>query len=83
MKRDFNRDETAEMTAILGYKGTGNRTNESYFERNKEGYDEFAFRMGVYYFYYYEASGLFRGGSERQSTGNDGKGGNSQCGSTF
>ncbi len=54
---DFNRDETAEMTAILGYKGTGNRTNESYFERNKEGYDEFAFRMGVYYFYYYEGGG--------------------------
>ena len=56
-ERDFNRDETAEMTAILGYKGTGNRTNESYFERNKEGYDEFAFRMGVYYFYYYEGGG--------------------------
>ena len=56
-ERDLNRDETAEMTAILGYKGTGNRTNESYFERNKEGYDEFAFRMGVYYFYYYEGGG--------------------------
>lgn len=56
-ERDFNRDETAETTAILGYKGTGNRTNESYFERNKEGYDEFAFRMGVYYFYYYEGGG--------------------------
>lgn len=56
-ERDFNRDETAEMTAILGYKGIGNRTNESYFERNKEGYDEFAFRMGVYYFYYYEGGG--------------------------
>lgn len=56
-ERDFNRDETAEMTAILGYKGTGNRTNESYFERNKKGYDEFAFRMGVYYFYYYEGGG--------------------------
>lgn len=56
-ERDFNRDETAEMTAILGYKGTGNRTNESYFERNKEGHDEFAFRMGVYYFYYYEGGG--------------------------
>ena len=56
-ERDFNRDETAEMTAILGYEGTGNRTNESYFERNKEGYDEFAFRMGVYYFYYYEGGG--------------------------
>ena len=56
-ERDFNRDETAEMTAILGYKGTGTRTNESYFERNKEGYDEFAFRMGVYYFYYYEGGG--------------------------
>ena len=56
-ERDFYRDDTAVMTAFLGYYGSGNSTNESYFERNKEGYDEFAFRMGVYYFYYYEGGG--------------------------
>lgn len=44
-ERDFDREETAKMTAILGYKGSGSGTNESKFERNKSGYDEFCFRM--------------------------------------
>lgn len=56
-EREFDRDEAAKMTAVLGYKGNGNRTNESKFERNAAGYDEFCFRMGVYYFYYYEGGG--------------------------
>ena len=55
--RDFDREETAKMTAILGYKGSGSGTNESKFEKNASGYDEFCFRMGVYYFYYYEGGG--------------------------
>ena len=45
------------MTAILGYKGSGNRTNESYLESNREAYDDFAFQMGVAYFYSYEENG--------------------------
>lgn len=56
-ERDFSAEESAEMTAILGYKGSGNTTNESYLENNREGYDEFCFRMGLYYFYYYQGGG--------------------------
>lgn len=53
-ENDFDREETARLTSVLGYKGSGNRTNESYFEGNKEEYDEFAFQMGLAYFYSYE-----------------------------
>ena len=35
-ENDFDREETARLTSVLGYKGSGNRTNESYFEGNKE-----------------------------------------------
>lgn len=54
---DFTQDEAAEMTKILGYKGTGNRTNESYLEADSETYDEFAYEMGLAYYYYYEENG--------------------------
>lgn len=54
---NFSQDESAKMTEILGYKGTGNRSNESYLEGSKKEYDEFAFQMGVAYYYYYEGSG--------------------------
>lgn len=53
-ENDFSREETAKITEVLGYKGSGNRTNESYFEGNQEEYDEFAFQMGLAYFYSYE-----------------------------
>lgn len=53
-ENDFDREETAKMTAVLGYKGSGNKTNESYFEGNQEEYDKFAFQMGLAYFYSYE-----------------------------
>lgn len=53
---DFSQDEAASMTAILGYTGKGNRTNESYFERSKE-YGQFAFDMGIAYLYGYEGEG--------------------------
>lgn len=56
-ENNFSQDEATAMTAILGYKGSGNRTNESYLESNREAYDDFAFQMGVAYFYYYEGNG--------------------------
>ena len=56
-ENNFSQDEATAMTAILGYKGSGNRTNESYLESNKEAYDNFAFQMGVAYFYSYEGNG--------------------------
>ena len=45
------------MTSILGYKGEGNRTNESYLEANQTSYDEFAYQMGLAYYFYYEKDG--------------------------
>lgn len=56
-ENNFSQEEATAMTAILGYKGSGNRTNESYLESNKEAYDDFAFQMGVAYFYSYEGNG--------------------------
>lgn len=53
---DFSTDEAEKMTSILGYKGEGNRTNESYLQTNPS-YDEFAFQMGLAYYYYFEKNG--------------------------
>ncbi|MDD2980447.1 MAG: serine/threonine-protein kinase [Hespellia sp.] len=54
---NFSQDEAAKMTQILGYKGSGNRSNESYLEGNKAAYEDFSFQMGLAYYYYYEESG--------------------------
>lgn len=54
---NFSQDEAAKMTEILGYKGQGSRTNESYLEADQQTYEEFAFQMGLAYYYYYEENG--------------------------
>ena len=53
----FTQEEDVQMKEILGYTRSGNRTNESYLESNKEAYDEFSFQMGLAYFYYYGEEG--------------------------
>ena len=53
----FTQEEDIQMKEILGYTGSGNRTNESYLESNQEAYDEFSFQMGLAYFYYYGEEG--------------------------
>ncbi len=53
----FTQEEDIQMKEILGYTGSGNRTNESYLESNKKAYDEFSFQMGLAYFYYYGEEG--------------------------
>lgn len=53
----FTQAEDVKMKELLGYTGTGNRTNESYFESNEEGYGKFAFQMGLTYFYFYGEEG--------------------------
>lgn len=53
----FTQAEDIQMKEILGYTGSGNRTNESYLEDNEEAYDRFAFQMGLAYFYYYGEEG--------------------------
>lgn len=54
---DFSQDEAAKMTEILGYKGSGNRANESFLASDEEAYDEFSFQMGLAYYYYYNGIG--------------------------
>lgn len=53
----FTQEEDVQMKEILGYTGSGNRTNESYLESNQDAYDEFSFQMGLAYFYYYGEEG--------------------------
>lgn len=53
----FTQEEDVQMKEILGYTGSGNRTNESYLESNSDAYDEFSFQMGLAYFYYYGEEG--------------------------
>src|SRR5699024_10341747 len=53
----FTQEEDIRMKELLGYTGTGSRTNESYFESNEAGYGEFAFQMGLTYFYFYGEEG--------------------------
>ena len=53
----FTQEEDVQMKEILGYTGSGSRTNESYLESNQEAYDEFSFQMGLAYFYYYGEEG--------------------------
>ncbi len=53
----LTQEEDVQMKEILGYTGSGNRTNESYLESNPEAYDEFSFQMGLAYFYYYGEEG--------------------------
>lgn len=53
----FTQEEDITMKEILGYKGSGNKSNEDYLEGNEEAYDEFAFQMGLAYFYYYNGDG--------------------------
>lgn len=54
---NFSQDEAAKMTEILGYKGSSNRSNESYLEADETAYNDFAFQMGLAYYYYYEGGG--------------------------
>lgn len=53
----FTQEEDIHMKEILGYTGSGNRTNESYLESNSDAYEEFSFQMGLAYFYYYGEEG--------------------------
>ena len=53
----LSQEEANQITEILGYKGEGNTTNESKFSSNKEGYEEFAYELGIAYYYHYDGTG--------------------------
>ena len=54
---NFTQNEASKITAILGYQGSGNKSNESYVEEDQAAYDEFAYQMGLAYYFYYEKDG--------------------------
>ena len=53
----FSQEEDVQIKEILGYTGSGSKSNESYLKGNRRAYDEFAYEMGLAYFYYYGDSG--------------------------
>ena len=54
----FSQDEVNKMTEILGYRDkSGNESVEGQLKINQEAYDQFAYDMGLAYFYYYEGDG--------------------------
>ncbi len=53
----LSQEEANQITEILGYKGEGNTTNESRLASNKEGYEAFAYELGIAYYYHYDGTG--------------------------
>ena len=45
------------MRRMLGIVGDSSRSNEEYLETNKEAYEEFAYDLGIAYFYSYDGTG--------------------------
>ena len=55
---NFTQKEAEEMTQVLGYQSkSGGDTAESQLKKNEKAYDEFAYDMGLAYFYYYGGEG--------------------------
>ena len=53
---EFRKEEAEQLIEILNTRN-GNGTNEDYLMRNKAGYEELAYRLGLAYFYYYDGTG--------------------------
>lgn len=56
---DFSQDEAEEMAKILGYKGKDDTeaAEEQFRKGNPRAYDEFCYRYGLAFFYYYGPEG--------------------------
>lgn len=53
----FTQEEDTQIKELLADRKNGNKSNEDYLRANREAYDEFAFKMGLAYFYYYGDEG--------------------------
>lgn len=56
-EQNFSQEEADQITELRKYKGTGSRENQSYLEGDEAAYSEFAFQLGIDYFYYYNGMG--------------------------
>lgn len=54
---NFTSKEDQKMRQILNDTGSGNKTHEDIFSANRAEYEEFAYRLGLAYFYSYEGNG--------------------------
>ena len=54
---NFSQDEANQLTSLVGYKTNGKTVQDRFKDGNPEGYDDFAYNMGLAYFYYYETDG--------------------------
>lgn len=54
---NFTQDEAAKLTSVVGYKQGSKTIQDIFKETNQSGYENFAYKMGLAYFYYYENNG--------------------------
>lgn len=61
---EFSQAEADQLVEILGYVPASSSTSyETSLKSDREGYDTFAFRLGLAYFYYYGSGGKAMSGS--------------------
>lgn len=51
---NFSQDEANQLTSLVGYKQGSKTIQDIFKETNQSGYEKFAYKMGLAYFYYYE-----------------------------
>lgn len=54
---NFTQEEAAKLTSVVGYKQGSKTIQDVFKETNQSGYEDFAYKMGLAYFYYYENDG--------------------------
>ena len=54
---NFTQEEAAKLTSVVGYKQGSKTIQDIFKETNQSGYENFAYKMGLAYFYYYENDG--------------------------
>jgi serine/threonine-protein kinase len=54
---NFTQEEASRLTSVVGYKQGSKTIQDIFKETNQSGYENFAYKMGLAYFYYYENDG--------------------------
>ena len=54
---NFTQEEASKLTSVVGYKQGSKTIQDIFKETNQSGFENFAYKMGLAYFYYYENDG--------------------------
>lgn len=54
---NFTQEEASKLTSVVGYKQGSKTIQDIFKETNQSGYEDFSYKMGLAYFYYYENDG--------------------------